>query len=605
MRALSISLLLCACGDNAALPSDAAPDVTDASVADDLSIDSSVDAPVTGLTIGGTALGVRSTVVLAVTTGTDTRHVVINADGPFQFPGLVPEGSSIVVTTPSCDVLGGSRTGITADVNTVEVYCAGVVELTGIAFGSGVPAVTFASALSPAFDPGADAYTGTRPFFMDDTDLVSVTLTPAYPTVPTISVYADPTFAGQASPYHVLGAAVPVRLQHPATLDRTYEFTLVPAKPAQEAALKAAMPAAFDMFGTVALSGDRLVVGAPYRGGTGAAFVQRRGAAGWTQEQVVQPTAIAGAHAGAAVAIDGDVLVIGAPADAIDISGRAYVYRYNAASTSWLLDGGGTLSATTPAADASCGASVAISGARIIIGCPGEKGKGNAMNAGAVYMFRYDAPSSTWVADGTFKGAKAGDFFGSAVGLSGASAIVGAPFEADGTTIGAGGARVLVRGASTWAQQGTTLRGDAVTGSHFGQAVAISGDDVIVGAPDTSSGAAYVFQRVAGAWSRDGPKLVPALGAPELVQFGSSVAIDGTHVVVGAPKEDGGILDAGMVHAYRREADGWTNTHTVGATNPSASDFGACVSLDGEWFAVGAPRDGSIASQSGAVYVFR
>lgn len=607
MRAVFV-LLACACGSPTSHPLDAGTDGTsDADIDGDAPSDADPDAPaVTGITIGGTAFGIRGTVVLTLSAGGSTQNVPLNDDGAFVFPAAVPAGSSFSVTTAtvSCDVIGGSGTDVQADVSTVQLFCGGVVDLATAAFATGTPAVPFASILTPAFDPGASAYTGTRPFFMDDTDMISVTPTAVYPNLASISVYTDATTSGAASPPHALGAAVPVRLQHAPGLDRTYQFTLVPAKPAQTAFLKAATPASFDSFGQVALAGDVLVVGAPNRGGTGAAFVLRRAAAVWSQEQVLQPTATSGARAGVAVAIDGDVLVIGAPT--ATTGGRAYVYRYNATSQSWELDGGGVLVGSTTAA-AACGVAVAISGPYIAVGCPGEKGNGNATNVGAVHFFLYDATSSTWVADGSFKGATAGDELGSAVALSGTTAVVGAPNEDDGTTSDAGGVHVYVRGASSWSQQGSTLHGDPAANGHFGRAVAISGDVAVVGAPDASTGFAYVFQRTAGTWSLDGPKLAPILIAalPELARFGVAVAIDGTHVAIGAPLQDTAVGDSGAVRVYRRESDGWSNSHTIEASMPSASRFGASVALDGEWCAVGAPEDSTAVAGSGAVHVFR
>lgn len=607
MRAVFV-LLACACGSPPSHPLDAGTDGTsDADIDADAPSDADPDAPmVTSITIGGSALGVRGTVVLTLTASGTTQHVPLNDDGAFVFPAAVPAGSSFSVTTAtaSCDVVGGSGTDVQADVTNVQLFCGGVVELASIAFASGAPAVPFASILTPAFDPGATAYSGTRPFFMDDTDMISVTPTAVYPSLATISVYADPTTSGEASPPHVLGAAVPVRLQHAPAHDRTYEFTLVPAKPVQTTLLQASTPAASDGFGHVALAGDVLVVGAPNRGGTGAAFVMRRAAAAWTEEQVIQPTASTGAKAGTAVAIDGDVLVIGAPSDATD--GRAYVYRYNATSQAWVLDGGGVLVASKTDG-ASCGLSVAISGTQIAVGCPGEKGTGNATGVGAVYFFRYDAASSAWVSDGTFEGASAGDELGFAVALSGTTAVVGAPHEDDGTTSDAGGVHVFVRGASTWSQQGSTLRGDRSAGARFGQAVAISGDRAVVGAPGMSTGFAYVFQRSADAWSLDGPKLAPVLIAalPEIARFGEAVAIDATHLVIGAPFQDTAVADSGSARVYRRDASGWSTSHAIEASVPSASRFGASVALDGEWCAVGAPEDSTGAAASGAVHVFR
>jgi len=554
-------LLLVACGDNRSRMLDGGVVGRPDAIVDG-SLDARFDGAVTGFTVDGTAVGVRGTVVLTLTTGTDTRHVAINADGPFVFPGVVEAGSDFAITTTNtCDVIGATGTNVSADVTNVEVFCEGVVQLASVAFASGAPAVAFTSVLTPAFDPAAYTYAGTRPFFMDDTDLISVTPTAAYPALPSLTVYTDPTLSGQPSPARAVGTLAPVRLQHAPTLDRTYQFTLIPSKPTQTAFLKASTPAGTDRVGTVvALSGNVLVVGAPGRAGIGAAFVLRRGATSWTEEQVMTPTAVAGAKAGSAVAIDGNVLVVGAPF-AAGCVGRAYVSRHAVTSGTWPLAGGGTL-APTNQAGSRCGTAAAVSGAWLIIGCPGEKGNGNATSAGAVYMYRYDTTSNTWVADGTFKGANQTDQLGTAVALSGTTALAAAPYEDNGTTADAGGVHVLVRSASTWSQQGSTLRGDVTANSRFGLAVAISGDYAVVGAPGASSGFANVFHRVATTWSLDGSKLVPTLTvAADPAAFGNSVSIDGTYVVIGAPKQTSTVIaGAGAVTAYRRKANGWTNS---------------------------------------------
>ncbi len=601
MRVAAITLMMCACGDNLTVRDDASVHVRD-----DASADAETgDAPI-GFKVSGAATGVRSAIVLTLTTETDTRHAAVNGDGAFTFPGGMPSGANYTVSAPldsACEVLAGSGT-ITADVTTVELLCAGIVELASVEFASGAPGVPFISELTPAFAPGAYTYSGTRPFFMDDTDMISVTPVAAYPTLPSIRVYTDPTSSGQASPPHALGTGVDVRLQHPMAFDQAYRFALDPGQPTETALVKAPSPIGGDSFGTVALSKDVLVVGDPAHGSAGTIYVRRRSGTSWTQEQLLQPTADPGAYAGTSVAIDGDVLVVGAPADATDDSGRAYVYRFNTTSQTWVLDGGGTLAASNPSTGASCGTSVAISGPRVIMGCPGEKGNGNATNAGAVYMFRYDATSSTWVSDGTFKGATANDSLGAAVALSGTSAIVGAPYEDDGATVEAGGAHILLRGTSSWSQQGTTLRG-AAAAAHLGFAVALSGDYAVAGAPDAAAGAAYLFRRVGTAWSPDGVKTgVTTIGA-DLAKFGRSVAIDGTHLVVGAPRADLAIVDGGAVYAYRREVAGWTTSRTVTPTATTTTNFGTSVTVDGEWFVVGAPDEDSIAASSGAAHVFR
>lgn len=604
MRELSLVLMICACGNAPMLATDAGTDVAVDASEDDAPSDAPVDMPtVNGFTVGGTALGVRGSVVLTLTSAAATQHVIVNEDGTFVFPGKVAPGASYSVTTLNeCNLVNESGTEVASDVTNVQAVCAGAVDLAGVTFASGSDAVAFSSVLSPAFDPGAYAYVGTRPYFMDDTDLLTVTPVAAYPTLASIAVYGQATVSGQAAAAHVLGAAVPVRLEVPPTLDRTYQFVLVPGAPAQKAILKEAMPTASRMFGaSVAVSGDVLVAGA--FNGSGEVSVFRRNGASWVAEQVLAPTLDPDARAGYSVAVDGDVLVIGAPLDLADNSGRAYIYRYSALTGAWSLDAGGVLA--PPAASLGCGNAVAISGPFAVMGCPGEKGSGNKQGVGAVYMFRFDAPTSSWVADGTFKGVAANDLLGAAVAVSGTTALAGAYAEDNGVA-DAGGVHVLVRsGAATWTQQGTTLRGDASANAHFGAAVAISGDYALVGQPGIQPGGAFVFHRAGTTWSLDGPTLVPTLAAPDDAAFGVSVAIDGTHVAVGAQAENAPGMNTGAVHAYRRDVNGWTSTVLVTATEQSVSKFGASVALDGEWLAAGAPAESSVAGSAGAVYVFR
>jgi hypothetical protein len=77
----------------------------------------------------------------------------------------------------------------------------------------------------------------------------------------------------------------------------------------------------------------------------------------------------------------------------------------------------------------------------------------------------------------------------------------------------------------------------------FGSSVAISGDTVVVGAlgdnigPNPDQGAAYVFVKPSGSWTTTSTftaKLTASDGAVD-DYFGSSVAVSGDTVVVGAP----------------------------------------------------------------------
>ena len=182
-------------------------------------------------------------------------------------------------------------------------------------------------------------------------------------------------------------------------------------------------------------------------------------------------------------------------------------------------------------------------------------------------------------------------------------------------------------------------------GDWFGGAVAISGDTVVVGANSEGSnatgvngdqtnnnannaGAAYVFQRVAGAWSQQAYLKASNTGAGD--GFGSRVAVSGDTVVIGAAGEDsaatginGNQADnsattAGAAYVFHRSAGVWSQQAYLKASNTDAGDaFGISVSVAGDTVVVGASFESSQATGAngnqadnnaggaGAAYVFQ
>jgi hypothetical protein len=100
---------------------------------------------------------------------------------------------------------------------------------------------------------------------------------------------------------------------------------------------------------------------------------------------------------------------------------------------------------------------------------------------------------------------------------------------------------------------------DGVAGDHLGSAVALSGDTVVIGAPD--AGAAYVFARHGGRWEQQA-KLLPSATSPS---FGASVAISGNTIAVGTPAQS--------VEVFVRSEAGWTRQAVL--TSPSGPTPGA------------------------------
>ncbi len=247
------------------------------------------------------------------------------------------------------------------------------------------------------------------------------------------------------------------------------------------------------------------------------------------------------------------------------------------------------------------------------------------------------------------------DQFGHSVAVSGDIAVVGANAErSDATGVNgdqnndnapqSGAAYVFVRNGATWTQEAYLKASNTETGDVFGWSVAISGDTIVVGAASEdsdangvngnqsdnnapTSGAAYVFVRNGTTWSQQA--YLKASNSDEVDQFGSSVAIDGDTVVVGAIGEssnatgvNGGQTDnsahfAGAAYVFVRNGTTWSQQAYLKASNTDAEDsLGNSVAISGDTVVVGAPFESSnakgingnqsdnSASQAGASYVF-
>jgi len=190
-----------------------------------------------------------------------------------------------------------------------------------------------------------------------------------------------------------------------------------------------------------------------------------------------------------------------------------------------------------------------------------------AGNSGAAYVFR--RTGVVWVQEAYLK-AETGDIddlFGVDVDVDGDVIVVGANAEDGSARIvndpedddagAAGAAYVFRRTAGVWAQEAYLKAWNADAGDRFGEAVAIEGDRILVGArfeeglspgvngPDGNGGvevgAAYTFRRSGGIWQ---PEAYLKAAVPDLSEFfGGAVALDADTVVVGAFGESGDGLD--------------------------------------------------------------
>lgn len=141
------------------------------------------------------------------------------------------------------------------------------------------------------------------------------------------------------------------------------------------------------------------------------------------------------------------------------------------------------LSGSLPFVGGLFGKSVAVSGATVVVGSPGD-----AQSPGAAIVFSRTANGWSEVTGLMAWDGVIGDSFGFSVALSGSTAVVGAPgVVSTPTVVGSPGrAYVFTDTAKGWLQTAELKGSNTVTGDNFGYSVAISGTTVVVGSPGHS-----------------------------------------------------------------------------------------------------------------------
>lgn len=334
---------------------------------------------------------------------------------------------------------------------------------------------------------------------------------------------------------------------------------------------------------------------------------------------------------GNAVAVDGDTALVAAhEADhsGAEDAGIAYVFER---AGGWSQQA--ELVAEEPGEFDGFGVSVALDGDTALIGAAGYD-DGDATNRGAAYVFErsgggWSETERLAAADGD-----PGDEFGISVALDGNLALVGVENEdrpvddGGGGTVtvsmtesgdrirDAGAAYAFERSGGGWSETAKLTASDGDRVDRFGNSVALSGDQAIVGAvgdedPNGSgAGAAYAFERRDDGW-HEVEKLAADDGAEE-DRFGTSVAVDGNTALVGARAVDTERgVGAGAAYVFRRIADrqgtaGWGQSVRLTADDGDREDrFGRAVALSGDRAVIGAFGDDTGAGEGGgSAYLF-
>ena len=189
------------------------------------------------------------------------------------------------------------------------------------------------------------------------------------------------------------------------------------------------------------------------------------------------------------------------------------------------------------------GTAVAISGEVLVVGAPRHDQNGSS--AGAAYVYRFDVNGSgTWAQEAKLLPAdvQAGDRFGLSVAVDGNVIVVGS-YRDDDNGNNSGAAYVFRYEGSRWLEESKLLASDGASADYFGYSVAIDGNVAVAGAyrdddNGSRSGSAYVFRfnDDSGGWLQEA-KLIASDGTA-FDEFGRVVAVTADRILTGAPAAD-------------------------------------------------------------------
>jgi len=348
-----------------------------------------------------------------------------------------------------------------------------------------------------------------------------------------------------------------------------------------------------DGFGTAIDATDSLVLISAVNGERGTIYVYQTDADGnWSEAGTIEPTeGDAGDRFGSSIARDGDRLVVGAPA-AADRWGSAYIFEVQ--DHQWVqvahLEGmrpepveeteateaeghegeeGEEADEVEPPVAERFGSAVGLAGDWAMVGAPYAN-----QRAGLVYLY-HRAEDGTWEQAATLGDfSEENDRLGTAIYLTGNEALIGA--------IGVNGQGAVRRfllhdGDDEWTRMASLFAFDGA-GQGFGSGIAADDRHVYVGAPfsDAMRGVVYRYTRAGeDGWS-EASKIGPN-GLASRDRFASAFAVNDGTLVAGLP---GGDFGAGQAVIMSRSYGGWDSAIVVSEVKGLDPITGAAVRCD-------------------------
>jgi len=333
----------------------------------------------------------------------------------------------------------------------------------------------------------------------------------------------------------------------------------------------------------------------------------------WTLEALLEPDpGPPPGMLGAAVAIGQKRALVGNRRNHDLGTDSGLVHAFDHVGKSWRL----SHLIRDPAGCLTCdfGAALALDGDRAVVGAPRDGAK--AFEAGRAHI--YVRRGTRWKLETTLSrpSPAPAELFGSSVALAGRVAVVGAPYADQqtaepvaGTIADAGAVEVFEQQDDRWIHAATLTSPSAATSAWFGSAVAVAGDLIAVGEhglhrDGAAAGAVHLYRRTISGWHLEQSLDCPW---PGTTWFGFAVALEGGRVLVGAPraKAPGSGATAGAAFLFERLGDNFGLLGSLSAPWLASGDgLGCSVAIDRDALFVGATGDDEAGEDAGAVYLF-
>ncbi|MBN1119306.1 MAG: T9SS type A sorting domain-containing protein [Bacteroidales bacterium] len=248
---------------------------------------------------------------------------------------------------------------------------------------------------------------------------------------------------------------------------------------------------------------------------------------------------------------------------------------------------------------------VDVSDEYIVVGSPNYK------NSGCVYVLS-NTSAYLILAILTPSDGEINDQFGNAVAIHGDTIVVGAK----GHSLERGAVYVFQKPADGWISMTETCKltyNDLGTNDRLGSSVAVSDNLIVAGSSgdDNNTGSAYVFTKNSGNWVDQSTNIkLTADFRSSNEYFGCSVDIHGDHIIVGAYGDYVDNFGNGAVYVFKKPVSGWstmTETAVLTASDKNYEDnLGTSVAIFDSIIVAGAPKtDYDSYMDVGSVYVFK